>query len=72
MKRYGKEELKILLIQEKMKLNELAELISEKTGKLCKAHKLSQKIYYDSFRYNEIVDIADMLGYDVACIKRDN
>lgn len=72
MKRYVKGQLKLLLAQEELKLIDLANLLSKQTGKNCSANSLTQKLRRSSMKYDEMVDIADMLGYDVAFIKRDN
>ncbi|MBQ9688026.1 hypothetical protein IJV79_00155 [bacterium] len=70
MKRYCKEQLKILLLQENMLQKELAELITEKSGKLCKPDYIKQRMYRKSFKYDEMVDILDYLGYKIKVVKK--
>lgn len=69
MKLQVKEQIKTLLAQEDLKLKELAELISNKTGKKCTPDSLSQKLRRGSLTYNEALLIADLLGYKIAFIK---
>lgn len=67
-----KKQIKRLLVEEDLKISELIPLLTEKTG-----HKYS----YDSFihrlqratvTYVEMVNIADVLGYDIKFIKKNN
>jgi len=69
MKLLIKEQIKTLLAQENIKLLELAEMISKKTGKTCSANSLSQKLRRGTLTYNETLMIADLLGYKIKFIK---
>lgn len=71
MKLFVKEQIKTLLAQEGLKIKELAFIIEEKTGKKCSANSLSQKLSRETLTYNETIVIADLLGYDIAFIKRN-
>ena len=66
-----KEQIKILLVQEKLMLKELAEKINQNTDKKCTPDSLSQKLRRGSLTYNETLLIADLLGYDIKFIKRE-
>ena len=70
MKLLVKEQIKMLLLQEKLMLKELAELISQNSVKKCTPDSLSQKLRRGSLTYNETLMIADLLGYDIKFIKR--
>jgi len=54
------------LMQEKgVSVKELAEMLE------INPQSMSNKLYRDSFSYNEVVKIADLLGCDVKLIMRD-
>lgn len=54
------------LMQEKgVSVKELAEMLE------INSQSMSNKLYRDSFSYNEVVKIADLLGCDVKLIMRD-
>ena len=58
-----REDIKILLIQERMTLTELAEELKIKTGKNYTLQGLSQKLQRSSMKYDEVKEIAKILGY---------
>lgn len=72
MKLQVREQIKTLLAQEDVKLKELAVMITEKTGKKCASDSLSQKLRRGSLTYNETLMIAELLGYEIAFIKKKN
>lgn len=57
--------IKQLLIERHMTVKDLA----EKMG--IKAQSMSNKLYRDSFSYEEVIQIADILDCDVKVITRD-
>lgn len=57
--------IKQLMIERDMTVKDL----SEKLG--IAAQSASNKLYRDTFSYNEIVKIADILGCDVVFVTRD-
>lgn len=58
------EKIKILLVKEKKTLKELAEAVSNVTGKSCSSANLSNKLKRDNFSEKELTAIGDALGYD--------
>ena len=70
MKLQVKEQIKTLLVQEDIKLKELAAMITEKTGKKCAPDSLSHKLRRGSLTYNETLMIAELFGYDIAFNKK--
>lgn len=70
MKLQVKEQIKTLLVQENIKLKELATMITEKTGKKCAPDSLSHKLRRGSLTYNETLLIAELLGYEITFIKK--
>ena len=71
MKLLLKEQIKILLVQEGLKLKELASLIEKNTGKKCSADALSHKLNRGTRTYNEAINIAELLGYKVSFTKEE-
>lgn len=66
-----KEQVKTLLAQEGVKLKELAAMISDKTGEVCSANSLSQKLRRGTLSYNEALMIAEILGYRIDFVKEN-
>ncbi len=60
-----REDIKILLVQERTTLTELADLLNEKTGKDYTVYGLSQKLQRSSMKYDEAKLIAETLGYKI-------
>ena len=71
MKLQVKEQFKTLLAQEDLKLKELAELITNKTGQKCSPDSLSHKLRRGSMTYNEVLMITELLGYRISFTKED-
>ena len=69
MKLQIKEQIKTLLAQEGLKLKDLAEMITQRTGKKCAPDSLSHKLRRGSLTYNETLLIAEILGYKIEFIK---
>ena len=65
MKLKVKEQIKVLLSQEGIKQKDLAAILSQKTGHFYSATNLSQKLGRGLLTYNEFVEIADILGYEI-------
>ncbi|MBQ4115702.1 hypothetical protein IJD34_09910 [bacterium] len=72
MKLLAREQVKTLLAQENVKLKELALMLSEVTGKNCAPNVLSRKLTRGTLSYNETLMIAELLGYEIAFIKKKN
>lgn len=60
-----REDIKILLVQERMTLTELADELKNKTGKDYTVYGLSQKLQRSSMKYDEAKLIAEVLGYKI-------
>lgn len=67
-----REDLKILLVKEKMTLTELAREAEEKSGKKVTVHSLSQKLVNSSMKYDELKFLAGILGYRIKFEKVEN
>lgn len=72
MKLHVKEQIKTLLAQENVRLKELAEMISDYTGKKCTPDALSHKLRRGSLTYNETLMIAELLGYKIKFVKEND
>ncbi len=59
------EDLKILLIKEKMTITELAKIASEKSGKPYTVYGISQKLNRNSIKYDELKFLAKAIGYEI-------
>lgn len=67
----SKEEIKVLIAKEGLTVKKLAELLVKKTGKHYTQMSLQHKISNSSLRYDEMEDIAELLGYEIF-IQRKN
>ena len=66
-----REDLKILLVKEKMTLTELAREAERLSGKKFTVHSLSQKLVNSSMKYDEFKFLAEVLGYRIKFEKID-
>ena len=64
-----REQVKTLLSQEGIKQKELVAMLSEATGKKYTQTSLAQKLGRGSLTYNEVMVIAEILGYEIHFIK---
>lgn len=72
MKLKVKEQIKILLAQEGLNFKELTELLSSKTSKNYEQSNFSHRLGRGTLTYNEVLTIADILGYDIKFERREN
>lgn len=61
----AREQIKSLAALSGISLSELTEIISKKTNKNYSLSSLSQKLSRGSIPYNEVMEIADLLGFSV-------
>ena len=64
----AKEQIKSLLAAKNIKMKELCLLISEKMGKDYSSNNLPNKLIRGSITYNEVLLIADILGYKITFV----
>ncbi len=72
MKLSTKELIKLLLTRERLTQKKLAELLTERTSKKYTPDGLSRKLSKGTFSYDEVVLIADILGYDIVAQHRED
>ena len=65
MKLIAREIIKIFLSRTGVKQKDLAVMLSECIGKKYTPGSLSQKINRGTITYNEVIEIADLLGYEI-------
>ena len=65
MKIYVREQIKILLVQEDVKMKDLALQMQEKFDKKYTLQNLSQRLKRGTVSYNEVLEIAEVLGYKI-------
>ena len=63
-------EIKAQLIRTGFTYQEALELVSEEYGWSTSASNLSGKLNRGSIRYHEVLELADVLGYDIVWQKR--
>ena len=65
MKMNANTQIRMLLLQKGLNISKLAELLSQKTGKPYSRQNLSNKLRGGTIRYDEMLIIADILGYNI-------
>ncbi len=66
----SKEELKILIMREALTVKKLADMLCEKTGRRYTQRSLQNKISLSSLNFDEMEEIADLLGYTIKIEKK--
>ncbi len=72
MKVLAREQVKSLLAQKGIKLKDLASKMEELSGEKCSANYLSRKLSRGSISYNDVLLIAEILGYDIQFVNNNN
>lgn len=72
MKLNAKELIKLLVTKEGLTQKKLTAILTERTGKKYSPDTFSRKINKGTITYNEIVNIADILGYDIKIEHRED
>lgn len=65
----SREQVKIMIIKERLTVEKLANLLKQKTGKHYTQQSLQHKISLSSLRYDEMEVIAELLGYKITIEK---
>ena len=66
-----REQIKVLLSQEGIKQKDLVCLLCQKTSKRYTQTSFAQKLSRGTFTYNEVMAIAEVLGYDIQYVKEN-
>lgn len=71
MKMLVKEQVKALLAQEGMKMKDLVVELENITGRTYSLQAFSQRLSRGTLSYNEVLQIAEILGYEIKFEKVD-
>ena len=63
-------EIKAQIIRTGMTMQQVVDLLSDEYGWSDSVSNLSAKLQRESIRYKEVVELADVLGYDIVWQKR--
>ena len=63
-------EIKAQIIRTGMTMQQVVDLLSDECGWSDSVSNLSAKLQRESIRYKEVVELADVLGYDIVWQKR--
>ena len=63
-------EIKAQIIRSGMTMQEVVDLLSTEYGWSDSVSNLSAKLQRGSIRYKEVLELADVLGYDIVWVKR--
>jgi hypothetical protein len=66
----AKEVLTLILMKEKLSITQLAKKLSEITEKKVYQQTLSSKLIKGTLKFNEMVTICELLGYEIAFNKK--
>ncbi len=66
-----KDDVKSLIAKEAWTMTDVAGILYKTENKRIAASSLSQKLKNETIKYREIIQIADILGYDVEFKKRN-
>ena len=70
MKSNLRNEIKSYIVRQGMTMQEVVDLLADKYGWSDSISNLSAKLQRESIRYKEVVELADVLGYDIVWQKR--
>ena len=70
MKTNTRNEIKSRIVREGFTMEEVLERLHDDYGWSRSVSNLSAKLQRDSIRYREVVELADVLGYDIEWRKR--
>lgn len=66
-----KNEIRSYIVKKGLSTQKLAELLNEKYGRKESAQNLTNKLNRGSLRYNEVLEIADVLGYKIQWTEKE-
>lgn len=66
-----KEEIKGYIISSGWSITRIAEELNKRNGSEYTMQNLSNKIRKESLKYSEVLEIANIIGYDIKWIKKD-
>lgn len=66
-----KETIKTILIKEDWTITKLNEELNKRYNRETTSQNLNLKISKETLKYNEVLEIAEVLGYDIVWIKKN-
>ncbi len=66
-----KEEIKGYIVSGGWSITRIAEELNKRNGSEYTMQNLSNKIRKESLKYSEVLEIANIIGYDIKWIKKD-
>ena len=66
-----KEEIKSYIVSSGWSITKIAEELNKRNGNEYTMQNLSNKIRKESLKYSEVLQIAEIIGYDIRWIKKD-
>ena len=70
MKSNLRNEIKSYIVRQGITMQEVVDLLTDEYGWSDSVSNLSAKLQRESIRYKEVVELADVLGYDIVWQKR--
>lgn len=64
--------LKALVIESGMKLSDINNELNKRHGTNLGYQNFSNRLSNETFKYDEVLEILDIIGYDVQWVKRDS
>ena len=65
-----KNDIKSYIIKEGLTITKIKEILNEKNQTNHSVQNLSKKISNETLKYSDVIEIADILGYDIKWEKR--
>ena len=65
-------EIKAQIVRAGMTMQEVVDLLADEYGWSDSVSNLSAKLQRESIRYKDVLELADVLGYDIVWQKRSN
>ena len=65
-----KNEIKSIIVRSGMTMQQVVDLLSEEYGWSDSVSNLSAKLQRESIRYKEVLELADVLGYEIVWQKK--
>lgn len=66
-----KEEIKSYIVSSGWSITQLAEELNKRNGSDYTMQNLSNKIRKESLKYSEVLQIAEIIGYDIKWIRKE-
>jgi len=67
-----KNDIKVKILQKGLTMTKLVELLNGKHNKNTTVQNISNKLTRETIQYKEILEIADVLGYEIRWVDKDD